>query len=197
MAESRVIDPEALGKGKGIHWLTHEKANLHRVGSRDDLGRPVEVKVPRMRSEVMLDTDGNEVDVAVETGRTRSKASYDKYGKPHREQMFLEHGFLPRSECPLTRRYGPPLIRPADSEVECQNIPDGGCSHYRKARDGRRAEAKAKAKERKAVMGAVTEAQARNFVVSLQAMAGALGEQPAGPRGRGAKPSKPVDESNE
>lgn len=190
MAETRVIDPEQLGKSKGIHWLTHQKTNLEREGGRDELGRPVNVKVCRMRSEVMCDVHGNEVDIPIETGRVPSRLSFEKYGRAHREAMILEHGFLPRSECPYTQRYGRELAPVPDGDEPCDGLP-GGCKHYQRIRKGRAEEAKAKAKERKSAVGALSEAQARQFVASVQALTGAIADgQPTPPRSRAAKPSQ-------
>jgi hypothetical protein len=200
-AETRVIDPEHLGKGKGIHWLTHEKENLHRIVGRDRLGLPVEAKVCRMRSEVMCDADGNEVDIPIDNGRVPSRLSYEKYGRPHRETMILEHGFLPRAECPYTPRYGRPLAEVPDGVEPCAGKPDG-CLHYREIRAERAVIAKAKAKERKSVAGAFSESQARQFVATMSTLAGAWNDQAAdaattAPPATRARGRKMVDEAGE
>lgn len=155
-----------------VAQLTHSSVDVHRVIGRDARGQPLLEKVCMLaESEIFCDTDGNEVTIPLQTGRVSSLESREKYGLKHRREQIIA-GALPRRDCPYTEKYADvipgrgPLAQPPDGVKSCGGKPEG-CEHYIAVRDLRRADAKARAKERAQISGAMSEAQAAQLAATL------------------------------
>jgi hypothetical protein len=96
---------------------------------------------------MMLDTAGHELAVSIVNGRVPLPHIIKQYGAPKIAEK-VHDGWLPKSECPLTRRYSNvvntdegTLIKPKKGDTMCgaDQIEPHGCKHYIEVRDKRRA----------------------------------------------------------
>lgn len=141
---------ELLPNREGIASITPDNVGAKVTYGRSEDGRPIVGKRPALQTVKMINIDGVEVSIAIQCHRVRTRASWEKYGRFHLEEM-IELGFLPKDFCPRTNRWahltGGPLV--PGNDAECEITPEmtersdwHGCKHYQKAKATRRARAK-------------------------------------------------------
>ena len=146
-----------FGPSEGIAQISEETIGRTRPVGRNAEGLPILEKLPEKRSRLMINTAGVEVFVPICNHRLFTEDSYRQYGRLHEERQ-VAAGFLPKDECPLTRKYAHVvggsgrLMEPEGKEEECRLSPQqtqapdwDGCKHYQRAKELRREKAAKKA----------------------------------------------------
>jgi len=143
-----MLQPQTMtGQRHKAYQLTPQSVTPTRIVGSDDLGMPIEERVPIAYSRKFVGLDGCAKDVPL-----RSAAVFSSEEEALRYERatvadIVRAGQLPLDECPYTNAYryikGGPLVRPPAGADDCGgNV--GGCDHMQTVIKARQQVARAK-----------------------------------------------------
>jgi sRNA-binding protein len=143
-----MLQPRTMtGQQHKAYQLTPQSVTPTRIIGSDELGMPIEERIPIAYSRKFVGLDGCTKDVPLRSAAVFSNDEDALRYERATVSDIIRSGQLPLDECPYTNAYryikGGPLVKSKDGTDDCGGKP-GGCEHMQAVIKARQAVAKAK-----------------------------------------------------
>lgn len=166
-----MLQPQGItGQRHRSYQLNANSVTPSRIVGSDELGMPIEERIPICYSKKFVGLDGCIKDVPL---RSAAVFSNDEDALRYERQTVIDivrAGQLPLDECPYTNAYrwikSGPLVKPPPGADDCGGKP-GGCEHMHAVIKLRQERAKQRHEKEQAQLRAMTQKDADHLVAMV------------------------------